>query len=143
MRHHAALAEGRASIRAAIVFDEIELGLLRLESSTQEQEVLRARLLSDIDEITDLRAARSFRATVAPPAFLYVAVLGFLCTMGMLGVHEAGLRSVMLMGFYCAFVGVVIYFILSLSHPFEGIARVTPEAFEVLWDSAQGAGIGS
>jgi hypothetical protein len=55
-------------------------------------------------------------------------------TMGMLGVHEATLRSMMLMGFYCAFVGVVIFFILSLSHPFEGIGRVTPEAFQVLRD---------
>jgi hypothetical protein len=136
----AALEEGRISQRTTEIFDEVEVGLLGLKPESPAQETLRSRLLEDVDEITDLRTSRYFHSTVPPPAFLYIAVLGYLCTMGMLGVHEPSSRSLMLMSFYCAFVGMVIYFILSLSHPFEGIARIAPDAFEAIYRGVHGGG---
>ncbi|MDJ0868667.1 MAG: DUF4239 domain-containing protein [Myxococcota bacterium] len=134
-----ALARGVADERTSELFDRLEAGVIELEPATEEQETLHERMLVDFDQITDLRIDRHFHAVVAPPAFLYIAALGFLCTMGMLGVHAPTVRSLALIFFYCAFIGVVVYFILSLSHPFEGIARIGPEPFQTLYRGSAGA----
>ena len=52
--------------------------------------------------------------------------------MALLAVYPPRRRSLLLMCFYCIFVGVVLYFILALNHPFAGIARVSPEPFEII-----------
>ena len=85
-----------------------------------------------MDEISDHRQTRLYHAKPEPPTFLYIAILGFPLTVMLLAVYPPRPKSILLMCFYCAFIGVVFYFILALNHPFEGIARVSPEPFEVI-----------
>lgn len=128
----AKLANDRFSPRAVELFKNLNYGVLNLNPLNKAQEMLQASIFQDLDEISDYRQVRHYYAKSDPPYFLFITVLGFLVTMSLLAVHQPRPVSILLMCFYCAFVGIVLYFIIAQSHPFDGAMRVTPEPFEVI-----------
>ena len=126
------LTEDRFSSKALQLFSEINSGVLNLDSTTKVQETLQASILQDLDEVSDYRQVRHYYATSDPPYYLFITILGFIITMSLLFVHAPKKVTIVLMCFYCAFVGVVLYFIVAQSHPFEGAMSVKPEPFEII-----------
>ena len=125
-----ALRQDRLSQSTKALFEEIQEGLLDLEPTTLRQESLRARLLEDIDQISDHRQARLQHATMEPAVFVLIALVGFIVSMILLGAYRGGKRSTLLLAIYGAFIGTVLFVILSMRAPFEGALRVSPSVFE-------------
>ncbi len=131
-----AMRNGEIDESVAARFQELEIAILRLQPTTPLQAELRGRLVEDIDSVSDSRIIRLIGIGPEPPTFLYLAILGFLWSSALLSVCATQGRTVVFIGAYCAFFGIVIYFILAMGHHFEGIGEVTPSAFELLSDYA-------
>ena len=128
----ARLADDQLSPEAERLFNVMQVGFLNLEVTSAAHETLRDRLLVDIDDVSDYRQIRLHHAKTDPPIFVLIAIFGFMLTMAMLAVYPPTPTSITLMSFYCAFVGVVLYFIVAMNHPFDGPAQVTARPFEVI-----------
>jgi hypothetical protein len=126
------LAEDQISLEADKQFQTLYEGILSLDATTVRQEILRASLVEDVDEVSDFRQVRHFNATAPPLYFLYIALFGFVMTVVFMAVYPPDKVTLILIGSYCAFIGVVFYFLLALNDPFTGPIRVTPEAFEII-----------
>jgi hypothetical protein len=125
------LATGTGPLPSAIkAFDGLQFGMHSLNAETPAQKSLRSNLITDIDEVSDYRQHRAFQSRPDPPQFLYVAILGYLLTIMGLVLFEATPVRAVLVGFYCAFVGIVIYSMLILGSPFVGPVALTPEPLE-------------
>jgi hypothetical protein len=129
-----ALRRGEINEKVLIIFRDLETAILNLETTTRLQEELRGRLIDDIDAVSESRTTRLVQINTGTPVFMYVAFLGFLWTSALLSVYRPQDKTVVLIGAYCAFFGVVTYFILALGNHFEGIGEVTPDSFRFLSD---------
>ena len=132
-REWQALANDRLDERAQELFNEIQLRILDLETTTGRQESLRSNLIQDIDEISDHRQARLHHATTDTPIFLYIALFGFLIVSALFAVHPTGKVPSLLFSFYAAFFGVVLYFIMEMNDPFQGMVRVSADPVKVVY----------
>ena len=124
---------GNSVAKSWALFEELKKELLTLSSETSSQKSLQSSLLGRIDKIAKSRNVRLFRAKADTPIFLYFAIAGFMLTMALLCVHPPNLSSILLMSLYSAFIGIVLFFIQDLSHPFDGFFLISPEPFEVIY----------
>ena len=115
--------------------EEIQDDILMLKPNSSKQELLRSNLLDDIDEISDYRQMRQYAAKSDPPIFFYISLFGYVVTIGIFSVYPPRRNSLILLSFYCAFIGVVIYFILALSNPFNGTMQITPDSLQQILDT--------
>ena len=129
------LSQNSFDERAFNLAQEIQEDVLNLQSSSELQNSLRSNLLNDIDEISDYRQLRQYATKADPPIFFYISFFGFILTMGIFSVFPPQRNSLILMAFYCSFIGVVIYFILALSNPFIGSLKIEPEALKTIYES--------
>jgi hypothetical protein len=125
-----ALANDKLSEEARELFAQLENEVLHLEDDTELQEILRSRIISDVDLISDLRLVRLEQALAKPPLFLVVVVFGFLVTMVCFGAHQPSRRTVTLLSLYTLLIGLVIYLILAYSDPFQGATGIEPVSLE-------------
>lgn len=132
------LRDGRLDSAAMEAFREAKLAIYALTPSTPMEEKLHNRLISDISDVNRLRASRLvYRDTGPPPLFLYIALVGFASTTALLGVYSPTARSLVFMGLYCAFFGIVIHSVIELSRFYDGLGAVTPEPLETLLSVAR------
>ena len=103
-----------------------------LEPHTQVEEFLKTQMMGDIDQLYDFRRIRLNNTLAQPPVYTFVIVLGFLITAACFGVYRPQGPLIVLVSFYTAFIGVVLYLILSLSDPFQGRVGISPYLFENL-----------
>lgn len=127
-----ALANGRLSDHTQELKSQIYDRALLLEPSTRKQEILLAGILADIDAISDYRLNRLTATLAHPPVFVYVVLIGFFLTMACFGAYKPQKALVVLVSAYAAFVGFVLYLILSLSDPFQGTFSVEHSLLDVL-----------
>jgi len=132
-----ALANDRLSEEARIVFGKLENEVLHLEDDTELQGILRSRIISDVDLVSDLRLSRLEQAMAKPPLFLIVVIFGFLATMVCFGPHAPNRFTLVLLSFYTTLVGLVIYLILAYSDPFQGATRIDPAALQFVLQQIQ------
>lgn len=125
-----ALADDGLSELTEAQLRRIELEVVQLEATSFIQERSWDRIIGDIDLISDYRLSRLEQALAPPPFFLIVVVFGFFVTMVCLGLHEPAGPLVVLVAFYMAFVGLVIYLILAFSDPFQGMPGVDTAPLE-------------
>lgn len=125
-----AMRHGDVSEPVIVLFSELEIAILSLEPTTPLQGELHRRLNDDIDAVSSSRTARLVQLRTGIPVFLYIAFIGFLWTNAMLSVSPPEGKTVFYIGAYCAFFGIVIYFILAMGNHFDGIGEVTPDALE-------------
>jgi hypothetical protein len=129
-----ALRKEKISERVIVIFRDLENSILFLETKTPFQQEIRVRLMEDIDAASSSRATRIIQAGRHTPVFLYVAVIGFLWTTVLLSVYKPRDKAIFFVSAYCAFFGVVTYFILALGNYFEGFGGVTPDSFILVSD---------
>jgi ABC-type multidrug transport system fused ATPase/permease subunit len=125
-----ALANDRMSVEARSLLWQLEEEILHLETNSSVQEILRSRIVSDVDVVSDLRLSRLEQALSKPPMFLIVVIFGFLATMVCFGPHKPNRLTVVLLSLYTLLVGPVIYMILAFSDPFQGAIGMDPTALE-------------
>jgi hypothetical protein len=126
------LAKGRQSEKAQDLFLKIETGILQLEANLPYQKTLKNRLIKDIDEVSDHRHTRVFAGNVTMSWFLTVVFIGFLISAFLLCVHPAKALTLLFIASYSAFIGIVIYSIIALNHPFQGLTHVSVKPFQAV-----------
>jgi hypothetical protein len=129
------LAKDSPSQKAQELFLEIEDGILSLKPETQYQQNLKARLMIDIDEISDTRAARIYGGNVSLKWFIAVILIGFLLSNFLLCVNPLRLSTLIFISCYSTFIGIVLYSIMALNQPYQGIIHVSVKPFQTVYNT--------
>lgn len=115
------------------VLNELDLSLLDLKGANQRQEALRTRMLEDVRALEDHRKIRlSLTHRSVPGLFWWVALTGFAITVALFFVFSATLLHVLMLAAYGAYTGLVLYFVLALSHPYLGPAAINEEPYTLV-----------
>jgi len=122
-----ALADDSLGDQAGELRKRLVVEALALEPASPGEEEVMSRLLDDLDSMSDARQSRLAAALAQPPLYTYVVFVAFIINMAFFGVYRP---QPLLLGFVSLFtglVGLVLYLILDLSDPFQGIISVDPK----------------
>jgi hypothetical protein len=118
-----------------IIIDDIRASLQDFEPRTKADEQLYAEGLDQIETLNDARRLRLVAAEEGVPGVLWtvlvfggVAAVGFTYLFGLESTWAHRLMVVIL----AAVIGLVLFTVSALGHPFEGGARIGTEAFELI-----------
>jgi hypothetical protein len=131
-----ALANDKLGQRAETLGRQLSEAVIKLTPTNPIQEKLWSRIIADVDLISDYRLIRLDNALAEPPVYVFVIIFGFFVTMACFGAYRPQAPLVVLVLLYTVFVGLVLYLILTLSDPFQGIG-VKPTSFEYLVETLQ------
>ena len=101
------------------------------------QQVLHGQAIETFNKLVELRRQRIESISTSVPGVLWVAVLlGALITIAFsYGFVVASLRlHAVLTGLLALMVGVMVFVIAALDHPYLGEVSVTPDAYQVVLD---------
>jgi ABC-type multidrug transport system fused ATPase/permease subunit len=115
---------------------QLSEAVIKLKPTTPIQEKLWSRIMADVDLMSDYRLNRLNNALVKPPVYLFVIILGFFVTMACFGAYRPQAPLVGLVLIYTLFIGLVLFLVLTLSDPFQGIG-VQPTSFKHLNEKLQ------
>jgi hypothetical protein len=117
------------------LIDEIRANLQEVQPQTQAEEQLYAEGLDQVQRLADARRMRLVAAEEGVPAVLWavlifggVAAVGFTYLFGMENTWAHRLMVLTL----AAVIGLVLFTIGALEHPFSGGARIGTEAFDLI-----------
>jgi Protein of unknown function (DUF4239) len=120
-------------------YDALDLGLLDLKADTPRRLALQPRLIADMDALQDHRKVRlSLFHRSLPGLFWWMALVGFAITVGFFFVFPATLAHLAMLSVYGAYTGLVLYFILALSHPYIGPAAIDTSPYSVVLEQELG-----
>ena len=131
-----ALQQGRKAIAARPVLDRIFQSVTTFKPSTMGEMAVQSAVLSTLNAIALTHRQREGSAgqRVMPVMWVVVCVAAFV-VMALMSLTTTGYAKMdyLLAGGYGAIIGLVIFLIISLDHPFVGESNVSPGAFlEVL-----------
>lgn len=128
-----AMDDGGSSRRAFDLVGDMFGSLQGAAPTSSTQETFLADAVDRLNDVTEDRAERLTVAEEGPPSILWAAIaIGGVLTLGfalLFGVSNERLHYVMVGGF-AAVLGLQIFVILVLSHPFSGQIRVSQAPFE-------------
>ena len=113
-------------------FREIYLDLHQLPEETRLQEELKSNITADIEEVSDYLQIRIYVAGEKSNNLVYTAAFGFFIICILFAVYPPDGISMIFLGLYNAFVGIVLYFILMMANPLLGPLKIEPEPFQIL-----------
>ena len=124
--------DGKESQRAWDVMDEIRIRVGKFHPTTDAQVVLYDHELQHVHDLGDARRARLLKAEEGLPAILWVVLLlGGMIVVGFTYLFD--LRStaahMLMVAALALTIGLVLFTIGALDHPFSGDIRVGPDAF--------------
>ena len=118
-----------------IIIDDIRASLQDFEPHSQAEEQLYAKGLDQIEDLNDARRMRLVAAQEGVPKVLWsvlifggVAAVSFTYLFGLESTWAHRLMVVTL----AAVIGLVLFTVSALGHPFEGGARIGTEAFNLI-----------
>jgi transcriptional regulator of NAD metabolism len=129
------LANNRLSNRAEKLLRQVEDGVLNLPTAGEVQKTLRSRAIEDVDRISDFRLARLQQSREQKSIVLYVVLFGYLVTMVYFGIYQPRAALVSLLSLYTVFVGVILYFMLAMSDPFQGATAIDSAPLEYVLEA--------
>ena len=132
-----ALANDRLSPRTGELLSALKTEIFELPANNLREETIRARILQDMDVVSDLRLLRQQKAQSNPPYILIVVLVGYLVTMAYFGVYRPRSSLLVLVTFYTLLVGIVLYLILAMSAPFQSGFGISPAPFEYVIESVE------
>jgi hypothetical protein len=124
------LANDSLSDRAGDIKARLIDLVLKLEPAERQQEQVLSRIMTELDKLSDYRLTRLDSALAGPPVFVRVIFVGLLITMALFGKYRPQLSLLVLVSFYTAFVGLVLYLMLAMSDPFQGGLGASTETLE-------------
>ena len=127
------LQEGQVSAKAGTISVELRRGVLAFEPRTDWEDDLYARSLVIVGELDENRALRLLEVREGLPSILWVVlILGgatTVCFTHLLGVSTEWLHVFMIAA-YTLVLALILFTIGTIDYPFDGIAQVSPDAFE-------------
>ena len=132
------MEQGQASPRAGALADEIRSTIYEFEPDTPAEQVLYEQGLERVHELVDERRLRLLEAREAMPDILWgvlvaggIIVVSFTYLFGL----ENTLSHTLMIAALAAIIALVLFTIYALNHPFTGITRIKPDAFELVLDT--------
>ena len=128
-----AMAAGKPSVETWDAYNRIWQGYYAFQPQGQHQIAWYTASVERMNELGDMRRRRLLSVTSSIPAVMWVVLLGAgAIVIGfafLFGTKNTWAHVVMIAGLSVT-IGVVLLSIVALEHPYSGITRVTPEAFE-------------
>jgi hypothetical protein len=129
------MEQGQATPTGWVLIDDIRATLQEVEPKTPAEGALYAEGLDQVEELADARRMRLVAAHEGIPAVLWVvlifagvAAVGFTYLFGLENTWAHRLMVVALAGV----IGLVLFTIGAMEHPFSGGARIGTEAFDLI-----------
>jgi hypothetical protein len=132
------MEQGKASPRAWALTDEIRASIYDFQPDTDTEQVLYDRGLVLVHDLLDQRRLRLLEASGGIPRTLWgVLVAGGIIVVGftyLFGLENTSSHRMMIASL-AAIIALVIFTIYALDHPYAGVTRVQPHAFELVQDT--------
>jgi Protein of unknown function (DUF4239) len=117
------------------IIDDLRASLQNFEPRTKADEQLYAEGLDQIQRLNDARRTRLVAAEEGVPGVLWsVLIFGGIAAVGftyLFGLESTWAHRLMVVTL-AAVIGLVLFTVGALAHPFEGGARIGTEAFELI-----------
>lgn len=119
------------------MMDEFQQVLTQFEPATKGQEIVHAETLRQFNDMILLRRLRinAIHAGIPGVMWYVVAVGAVINTLLILSFRMRFDIHLVIGGMLSFFVGVVIFMIAAMDHPFRGEVSVGPDAFELIYTS--------
>lgn len=128
---------GLANDEERILLTRFQEQLLHTEVTSLSQQVLHGQAIETFNKLVELRRQRIESISTSVPSVLWAAVLlGALITIAFsYGFVVVSLRlHALLTGLLALMVGVMVFVIAALDHPYLGEVSVTPDAYQIVLD---------
>jgi hypothetical protein len=129
------MEDGQFSPQAWALVDEIRQRIGQFESSTSNEQVLQDQGLTRVHDLADARRLRLLETHEDIPTILWVVLLsGGVITIGftyLFGLENTWAHRLMVLTL-AAVIGLVLFTIGAMEHPFSGGARISTEAFDLI-----------
>jgi hypothetical protein len=129
------MGQGQATPTGWVLIDDIRATVQEVDPNTQAEAALYAEGLDQVEELADARRMRLVAAHEGIPAVLWVVLIfagvvavGFTYLFGLESTWAHRLMVVALAGV----IGLVLFTIGAMEHPFSGGARIGTGAFELV-----------
>jgi ABC-type branched-subunit amino acid transport system permease subunit len=123
--------------------DELRWSVMDFEPRTGAEQEVYAQALTLVQDLDEYRALRSLEVREGIPSMLWVVLIvgGVItvCFTYLFGMRTPRLHVLMVVAFTLV-LALVLYTIRALEYPFDGIAQVTPQAFELALDKIEAGG---
>jgi len=103
-----------------------------LKEDTPMQSLLKASIISDIDEMTKTLQVRIYSAYFHMPYLTYILGLGLLIVWCFFSVYRLDRISVFFITIYNMYIAVLLYFVIMLGNPLGGPLKIDPAPFKTL-----------
>lgn len=132
------MEQGKASQRAAALTDEMRSSIYEFEPDTDAEQVVYDQGLERVHDLVDERRLRLLEAREGIPRVMWsVLSLGGIIVVGftyLFGLENTRSHTLMIAAL-AAIIALVLFTIYALDHPFAGVSRVHPEAFELVLET--------
>ena len=132
-----AMAERRSSGETWEAYNQLWRTYQRFRPQNEYENAWYAQSLTRLNQLGDRRRLRLLSSQTGVPGVMWAVLLGTgVITIGfsfLFGTRHAAAQILMTAGLAMT-IGLVLFSILALDHPFAGIARVKPDAFHQLAD---------
>ena len=126
------LSHGEPSEKSWNLFLQLEDGIILLEPVDDAGKILKSRMLTDIDEISDYRQSRIYGHDSEMLWLRIIVYVMFILSIFYLGVFATRPIRLLFVGLYSGAIGLILYAIISMGHPYQGVAQVSSEPFQRL-----------
>jgi hypothetical protein len=129
--------KGQIAQGSVKMMDEFQQVLTQFEPSTKGQEALHAETLRQYNDMILLRRMRIDSVGVGIPGVMWyvVAVGAIINTLLILCFRVRFDIHLVIGGVLSFFVGVVIFLVAAMDHPFRGEVSIGPDSFELIYTS--------
>ena len=127
-----AMANDQLGQRASALKRKFTEKVAELKPANSIKKTIRPGILADIDTLSDHRLIRLNHSLAKPPVYSFIIIFGFLVSMACFGAYQPHVPLITLVSLFTCFIGMLFYFILAMSDPFQGTTIVDPTPFEYL-----------
>lgn len=128
---------GQVALESVAMMDEFQRNLAGFEPRTKGQEILHAEAMRQYNDMILLRRQRIGKISTGIPGVMWyvVAVGAVINTFIILSFRIRFDIHLLVGGVLSFFVGVLIFLIAAMDHPFRGEVSVGPDAFKLIRDN--------
>ena len=129
--------KGKVPSGGVQLMDKLQTDLVAFEPTTDGQKILHGETLRAYNHMIQARRLRLDSVTTALPGVLWMVIaLGAMISLSasfMFKVEDARLHGLLVV-LLAAFIGLVIFIILALDHPYRGDLGLRPDAYRLIYE---------
>lgn len=132
-----AMARGEPSAKAWRAYNRLWRAYAAFDPATERARTWYGETIGDLNEVGDYRRLRLLSSHSTVPGILWVTILVGGAVTIMFGYFfgtKSLLAHLLMVVAVSGIIGLILFVIFALDHPFRGLAPVSPEAFEQLVD---------